>query len=712
MNYKYIVLLFVIIGFTQCSKKAADKAISEATVTKKVESFRSMAPNAGPARNVEIGDYSSFDLANGLKVIVVENHKLPIVSYQVSLLNPPLLEGNKVGFVSMTGDLIKTGTANRTKSQIDETIDFYGANLNTSSTGIFLSSLKKHSDPLMEIFTDILENPIFPQDEFEKAKNQVVSGLASQKTDPNSISSNVGNSVLYGKGHPYGEVQTELSTSNFTLDDCKNYYNTYFKPNNSYLIIVGDITVDEAKSKAEKYFSSWKSGTIPNYEYAQPAGPKGKKVAFAHKDGAVQSVIKVTYPVDLHPKSDDVLKATTMNQILGGGAFSGRLMQNLREDKAYTYGARSQLSSDPLVGAFSAGASVRNEVTDSSIYEILFEMERMVTEPVEAKALQLIKNSMAGSFARSLESPQTIARFAKNIYKYDLPKDYYGTYLSRLDEITPEDITAMAKKYIKPSDAYIVVVGNKDEVADKLLKYDSDGVIDFYGAYGEAVNYNAIALPEGTTAMTVIEDYINAIGGKEKLSKVTTLTTNGGMMLMGQEASLIIKVKSPNKYLNKMKMGDMIMQEQKCDGMKASISGMGQTEVFGKGDPQFDQIMEETTLFDQLNYKSEIYALELKGIEKLNGEDCYKIVVTKNDNKETQFYSIKTSLLVGSVVAEPEGDNPGQIISTNLSDYKEVNGIMLPFTMTIIGAAPFPLEMKMTSYEVNTDIPDSEFQIK
>lgn len=710
-NYIYILLLSIPLTFTQCTKKAGEKMVKEeiTEVMESAKTFRSMVPKAGPARNIEIGDYASFDLDNGLKVIVVENHKLPIVSYQVSLLNDPVIEGDKAGYISMAGGLLTTGTQTRSKSDIDEKVDFYGATLNSSSSGVFMSSLKKHSGQLMNIFTDVLFNASFPKEEFEKAKTQTLSGLASQKTDANSISSNVRSKLIYGENHPYGEVESEKTIGNITLEDCKSYYNSYFKPNNAYLIIVGDVTVDEAKATANKHFSSWEAGDVPTQSYDSPMPPKETKVAFANKDGAVQSVISVTYPIDLKPTSPDVLKATAMNQILGGGVFSGRLMQNLREDKAFTYGARSRLSSDPIAGSFSAGASVRNEVTDSSVHEFMYELRRMNTEPVALEDLQLIKNSMAGSFARSLESPQTIARFARNTFKYNLPKDYYNTYLSRLETITPADITAMSKKYIKPDNAYIVVVGNKDEVAEKLIPYDSDGKIDYYGAYGEEVNYGA-ALPAGTTAETVLADYISSIGGREKLEAVKTLVTNGGLNLMGQQATLLIKVKTPNKMINSMTMGGQVMQEQKFDGEKGSISGMGQSKTITKDDPEFAQLQSETTLFEQLTYGTEDNKVELKGIEDFEGEQCYKLKVMKGDLEETQFYSIKTSLLVGNVVAKAEGEAQ-QVITTKFGDYMTVDGILLPHAITILGAAPFPLEMKISSYEVNADIPDSEFSV-
>nr|HPN71136.1 insulinase family protein [Saprospiraceae bacterium] len=185
-----ISIICIAILFSQCSKKTADLAQSNAG-SLKVEAFRSKAPGAAPARNIDLGEYNSFDMANGLKVIIVENHKLPVVSYQVSLLNDPIKENDMVGYVSFAGDMMSKGTKTKTKGEIDEAIDYIGASLNTSSRGVFASSLKKHSTNLLGVMTDVLFNPSFPEAEFDKIKKQSLSSLATSKTDAQSISDNI-----------------------------------------------------------------------------------------------------------------------------------------------------------------------------------------------------------------------------------------------------------------------------------------------------------------------------------------------------------------------------------------------------------------------------------------------------------------------------------------------------------------------------------------
>src|SRR4051812_40414183 len=192
---------------------------------------RTKAPKPAPAREIKIGDYQSFALKNGLQVFVVENHKLPRVQFSLQLKNDPILEKDKVGYVELTGQLIGTGTTTRNKAQFDEEVDFIGATLNTSWNGMFASSLTKHRDKLLELMTDVLYNPAFSPDELAKLKQQKLSELASDKDDPSAIIANVRASLLYGKDHTYGEIETETTIEAFTIEDCKNYFNTYFKPN-------------------------------------------------------------------------------------------------------------------------------------------------------------------------------------------------------------------------------------------------------------------------------------------------------------------------------------------------------------------------------------------------------------------------------------------------------------------------------------------------
>ncbi len=715
MKLQYIIIALTSVFLVQCSPKTStvveDKTVKAEGIVVD-NSWRSNSPEAGPARKIKMGDFNVVELSNGLTVVVVENHKLPRVSYSLSLKNDPINEYEKSGMVSMAGNLFGRGTSNRTKSEIDAAIDFLGASLNTGGTGIFGSSLTKHQDAVLEIMSDILYNASFPKEEFDKILKQNLSGIEASKTDPNSMARNVAAVVNYGVNHPYGEVASAETYNNITIEDCKNYIKDYFKANNAYLTIVGDITIEEAKMKAEKYFGRWESGLVNEPKYKQPVRPEETRVCLAHKEGAVQSVIRITYPVENKPGNADIAAASIMNSILGGGIFSGRLMQNLREDKAYTYGARSSLSSDSQVGTFNAFASVRTEVTDSSIVEFLYEMDRISNEPVSDYDLRLSKNSLAGSFARSLESPQTLAAFARNIHRYKLPKDYYESYLERLDVVSVMDVQRVAKKYVTADQANIVVVGNKDEINEKLLAFDADGEIEYFDAFGNKLEKVSAELPSDMTGEIVIKDFLSAMGGEAKLKAVKSLEKHMEMSMMGQNISIDMYYQDGNKFYTKVGNAQMTLQEMRFDGKTAQSGGMQGSQTATEG-PIFEEVKNQAVMFEQLAYLTDDYMLELKGIDNIDGESCYKVSVTDADGgKKTQYYSIKTSLLLREIEVS-EGPGGQQVTTTtDFMEYKYVDGFMFPHKLKTTGAMPMPIEMTATSYKVNSEIDPNLFMIK
>ncbi len=671
------------------------------------EDFRKQAPPPGDPRTIEIGDYESFTLDNGLRVIVVENHKIPRVSYQLFVDRDPVLWKERAGVRDIAGAILARGTKTRTKAEIDEAIDYVGGSLSTNDRGGFVSSLTRHSETVLEVFADVILNPSFPEEEFEKIRTQTISGLQVQKDNPDAIASNVSSVLVYGPDHPYGEVVTETTVGNITLEDLRTYYETFFRPNISYLVMVGDITVEQARARAKKYFGFWKKADVPKTEFSIPTPPQAKSVHFVDKAGAVQSVIRITHPVELKPGAPDAIPAAVMNTILGSG-FSGRLFRNLREDKGYTYGAYSSLAPNELVGAFTASASVRNEVTDSSITEFLYELEQIRSTEVSDEELELAINFMAGNFARSLESPQTVANFALNTYRYNLPRDYYATYLERLSRVSKADVKAMAQKYVIPDRAHIIVVGNQDAVSEKLSVFDrQDGTVRYYDIYGK---------PRVLTAMDdididgkdVIRAYIKAIGGEEKLNSVKSLSSESAMSMMGQEMSVQVYHLAPDKLNFTIGMPGMTIMRQVYDGEKGILEQMGQKQE-AEGE-LLDQLKEQALMFPELLYLNDNYTVEVRGIEDLNGENAYRVVVTNPVKERTEYYSVDTGLKLRAVEVQDAGGQTATI-STDYSDYRSVEGIMFPYLVKMSGMGPMPFEMAVQKIEVNKELDPALFSV-
>jgi len=666
---------------------------------------RTKAPEPAAAREIKIGDYQRFTLKNGLQVFVIENHKLPRVQFSIQLKNDPILEGDKAGYTDMAGTLMGTGTKTKTKAQLDEATDFIGANLSTSSNSIFASSLTKHSAKLLDLMSDVLHNPAFSAEEMEKLKIQTLSGLAAGKDDPNTIIGNVRRALVYGKNHTYGEMTTEKTVGAITLEDCKNYYNTFFKPNNAYLIIVGDIDLKTAKSLSEKYFDKWLAGEVKNPTYPIPQAPSKTIVALVDRPSSVQSVINVAYPVEVKTGTQDAIKARVANQILGG-SFSARLMQNLREKHAYTYGSSSSLNPDNLIGNFNATASVRNAVTDSSVNELMNELKKIANEPATESELASAKASISGAFGRSLESPQTIAGFALNTAKYNLPKDYYNNYLKYIDAVTVADVQASSKKFIRPDNAYIIVVGKGAEIADKLKRF---GELKYYDINGDSyVPSKTIELPAGLTAEKVIANYLDAIGGLKKIQEVKTVKTIMKANFQGTELTSTTTKKSPGMSLMEISVMGIVMQKSVTDG-KESVAVYNGQKVLS------DAASKEWKLFDAYPVPETMLGVmkveaNLKSVEVLDGKEAFVVeYLFLAGEKITVYFDKETGLKVQMLqtVKGPQGE---VIVPTKYQNYKEVNGLKFPHTI-LISSEPMNSDFQVFSLEVNVPVENAVFKV-
>ena len=664
---------------------------------------RSVQPTAGPAPKVNIGKPESFTLKNGLKVFVVENKKVPAVSYSLTLDLDPISEGNAKGYVDLAGDLMRSGTTTKTKAEIDETIDFIGATINPHSNGIYGRSLKKHSDKMLEIMADVLFNPVFPQEELDKSLTQMKSALQINKDHASAIADNVRKILLYGINDPYGEIMTEETLDNITVEALKNYHDLYFRPNVAYLVIVGDITVKEAKKQAEKYFGKWEKKDVPKHAYENPTQYQAPKVAIANKDGAAQSSIIVTHTINLTPGHPDEIKTTVMNQILGGGSFSAKLFQNLREDKAFTYGAYSYINTDKRIGNFKANTEVRTSVTDSAIYEILKEINIMRNELVNIDDLELTKSMINGNFSMSLEDPQTIARFALNIERYNLPADYYQTYLEKLAAVTAQDVKDMAIKYLRPDNAIILAVGDVSSIREPMKAFSPTGEVTEYNYYGKEVVFTGI--PAGVTPKSVIQAYINAIGGEQALNAVNNLKTVANMSMSGMEFEMVTLKKKPDKVRIDQKMMGNVMSSQIFDGNKGKVLSMMGEQIFdGEDAAPFKEL---AVMFDELKMLDNTDNLELISVDNLDGKDAYKMNISQPSGITTVVYfDVETGLKLKEITATPQGT-----VSVTYENYTDFDGIKFPISVkTVVGPQAF--DMNFVEIAINKGIDDSEFMIE
>jgi zinc protease len=716
------ILLAVFVFFVACTPKTADKMAGTKPTAPSVPSMgtksttipiptgdvRKNSPQPGNAPSINIAKAETFTLDNGLKVIVVENHKLPKVSFQIFVDADPVLEKDATGYVDMMGDLLSKGTTTRSKSKLDEEIDFLGASFSSNSNGVSGECLSRHSDKLLALMSDVLLNPAFSEEELKKAKTKAQSGLAQSKDNANAIASNVAAVLRNSKSHPYGEIMNEASLEKINMDQIKAYYSTFIKPNVSYFVVVGDVTKAKAEAYAKQYFGNWKRGDVPKNTYKMPTMPEKTQINFVNKPGAVQSVISVTYPVELVTGNEDGIRARLMNTILGG-YFNSRINANLREAHAYTYGARSSLNPNKVVGSFSAGASVRNAVTDSSIIQLIYELSRIRDEKIPAKELQLVKNVLTGQFAMNLEKPETVAEFALNTARFNLPSDFYEKYLERLSNVTAEEIQAMAKKYIRPDRAHILVVGNQETVAPSLAQFSPDGKVNMYDVNGDPIR-PAGKIPAGVTGQIVIADYINAIGGESKILAIKDLVIVQKIATGGPELQLTTWQTAAGKYASDMLMNGKSMSKQVYDGKDGMDKGMGAPPAKMEGTTLGDA-KENAQPCKELFYLKGEYKLNLKGLEEINGKKVYVMEVIRPDGKvTTEYYDMATSLKMREVSTTTQGGE-SSTMTIDYADFKAVNGVLFAHSITLGGVFPTPLKGEITEIKANGGIPDTTFKM-
>ncbi|RLD26974.1 MAG: insulinase family protein [Bacteroidetes bacterium] len=668
---------------------------------------RSKQPKPGPAPKIALETPKEFVLDNGMKILIVENHKLPRVSYTLNIDNDPITENDKAGTSSLLGAMLGNGTTNIPKDEFNEEIDFLGASLNFGSESAFASTLSKYSERILELMADAAINPLLTEEEFQKEKDKLIEGLKTQEKSVEAVAGRVGRSLSYGAKHPYGEFVTEETVNNVTLENVNVFYQKYFNPNRAYLVIIGDVDFNTIKKQVETYFGKWgKSIEVttnvptanPNVQYTQ--------INFIDMPNAVQSNISLTNNVDLKMSDSDYLSVLITNKILGGG-FSSYLNMNLREEHGYTYGARSGVGSDKYVSRFTAGAAVRNAVTDSAVVQTLKEIKRIKNEDISDKDLANAKAKYVGDFVLALERPQTIARYALNIKINDLPEDFYATYLEKINAVTKEDVKRVANTYFKTENARIVVVGKGSDVLPNLEK---TGIpIKYFDTYANPVEKPEFTkpIPNGVTAKSVIDNYISAIGGKDNAMLVKTTHSSADVTIEGAPFApkADIKQMAPNKESMEMSIEGMgVIMKQKFNGETGYIEQQGQKMPM-EGE-MLDIQKSKITLFPELYYDNS-FKLSLESLTTIDGIDVYKVKVEKDGKISLKYYNAETGLLTR---VEKTASIGGKETTTvvDYSKYSPVKGVQFPYHQ-IIKTGPQTIIFNINNVIVNEGVSDEDF---
>ena len=672
---------------------------------------RSQIPPSGPDPEIKLGQPYEYELTNGLKLIIVENNKLPRASVNLFIDSQSYSSDGKTGIGSITSSLLGKGTKNISKDDFIEEIDFMGSTLALYTTGAYGSSLSKYFPRLLELLADGLLNPVFDLEEFTKEKERLLESIKENEKNVRTIASRVGDIIIYGKNHPNAEYTSESSINNISFDDLEVYFKKRFIPNNAYMVIIGDVNAEETKDRIVGLFSKWEKGKVITEDITVNSSFEQTEIHFIDMPNAIQSEIRFQNLIDMRKSNPDYISLLVANRILGGEPES-RLESKIREDKGYAYYARSNFGSNKYASTtFNAFTSSRAEVTDSSVVELLSEIDKIKKIKVGDQELSDIKAAYFGDFVRESESPSTIAQYSVDIKIEELDNDYYKNFIRNVNQVSADDIIKVSNKYFNTNQGAIIIAGKGSELIDKLenLSYDGKKInINYYDTSGNIIDKPDYSVDSNITAEGIINRYINLIGGKDNLEDVQSIELKGSADLDMQGQSFKLEFYSlknnQNQSLSTVSAGGMQVQKSVFNKDQGYNVVNGQKIILSE--EELEQALTDSNLFSELSYDYEI--VKLVGSSTIDNQKVYEIKISDNN---TEYYSIETGLKVKEV--ENQLIDGNQItIETTIKEYQEVNGILIPSEINqVTPAVPIPggITIKFNTIELNVESSDSDF---
>ncbi len=443
---------------------------------------RTIKPTAQSVPKVSLPQIQKATLPNGLQILLVEDHELPVIAFNLVMQTGSAADPKgKSGLASMTAELLDEGTKTRDALAIAEQMDFIGASISVGSsydaTFMSMSTLSKHLETALELFADVLVNPTFPQKEFDRIQEQRLTALLQQKDRVPTIASLAFNKIVYSADHPYGNDASgsDQSIKALTVEDIRSFYNTYYRPNTSTLIVVGDTKLGALKNQLNELLDGWKSQTLPGIEMPKTPVVEERRLYLIDKPAAAQSEIRIGMPATAR-NTPDYFPLVFANRVLGG-QFTSRLNLNLREKHGYTYGARSGIQFNKYPGPFVASSGVFTAKTDSSLLEFISEIDHLRADGITGEELDFVKKGLTGSFALSFETPSQIAGRLQDVVLYGLPERYYEMYLENVNNVSLEDVKRVCSKYFDSSRMAIVVAGDMAQTKTGIAKLNLGEIV-------------------------------------------------------------------------------------------------------------------------------------------------------------------------------------------------------------------------------------------
>ncbi len=438
-----------------------------------------------PAQTVRFPAFTETQLPNGLRLLVVENHALPVANVDLYVRSGASSDpAGKLGLAQMTAALLDKGTPNRTAVQIAETVEgvggsigaFAGADNMTASVGVLSDQLTL----AFELLSDVVLRPTFPEQELETARAQQIAGLRAALGQPGTLAARMFDRQVYGEGHPYGRQRTPQSVQALTRDDVVAFHHAHFVPSNALLVISGDVTPAQAQQMAQEHFGSWTGGPAPEDRFSTVPSRAGTEIYLVHRPNSVQSSIYVGH-AGIAADDPDYYAVQVLNMVLGLSGDS-RLEEVLRGQHGWTYGARSRYSRALGGGTYLASTDVRVAVTDSALAELMVQLRRIRDEAVPQAELDRAKSFLVASFPGSVETPGQAAGSLASTRLLGLPADHLTSYPQRIAAVTAADVQRVAREFVRPDAAVIVVVGDGAQILERLRAIAPVSVFSIEGA--------------------------------------------------------------------------------------------------------------------------------------------------------------------------------------------------------------------------------------
>lgn len=663
---------------------------------------RTRQPEADPAPKASFPTFEQFTLKNGLKVFFVHDPR-PVITFRLQVRGGSSTDGTTPGLSAAAAELLTKGTKSYSALDFARKIDFVGGSVGGGSSSdmvtVSASGLKKHVGTILELFAEAIKNPTYPADELGKYKQEQITALKANQADPGTISQNAVNRVLFGTTS-YGLTATEESISGLTPAAIAAYHKAHFTPSNATLAVVGDFSVEQLKGILETAFGDWKKGSAVKISTPKFPQLKGRRIVLVDRPTSVQSSIRAVGRGPLY-STPERPKTTILNSILGGGGLGDRLTMNLRETHSYTYSPFSYFGANLHQGYWVAGADVRNEVTDSALKELIFEVDRIQRTDVTAEELHRHVQSSTGRFLMSIAEPNVTAERVQFIDFYGLPKDYYNRLPGIYASTTARDLRELAGKYLATDDLAIVIVGKASEIKPKLEAF---GKVEVWDVELNPVGAGSSTVSVGMAAEQVYAKMIDARGGKRKLQAVTSLRSTGKLEIPGVGAGAITMTGvAPNKRYLAIEAGGMKFVELISDGQRVVQKQMGQVHALEGED--LDKAIEGSRLLSEAWAQEMNAKFAVHGGRKIGGKETLALEITLPKSGTTTYYlDPKTYLPVRS-----ESEDGEAIVYGSWIDAGE--GVKLPGEMTL-ELGPQSLKTTEIRHEINVKIDDATFSTK